>query len=669
MKNQHGTRTNRIGQLLAFTLAAMITFGGVLVPVHAAPETAHFLDVPASHWAFSYVERAYQDGALVGVGGDPAAGTGVFSPDESMTYGQLITMLVNAFYPEELARTSVEGPWYAPGIQVAVTRGIGTSPRRQNQPLADSFDKLMEDASAPVTRYDAARFLVRLLDDKLVVLPADEERKAAEASIGDWEAVVGENSEIYWAYYVSSIYAMGIMSGVDDAGTFAGTTPITRAGAAVLYTKVADRLKTSQNDPRAFQIEFVGEWDGVVPEGYQASFEEEFYTVFPRLWARWGNADVSKHITVQMTPAEEVIPGMDNVAGATYTSYDYARQIHSSHINLSIEMINRKPWGPGLLAHEMSHAATNAYPSFSGTWWIEAIADYGFFRYCSWADSKYPDGAQVYQQNEEALRLFSYDSEKPDSKMPWFLAYLDEMYPTTNAGYGLLDSLHQGMKCGRIASDGHQNQDGASFNAVIKQMTGYDNIELLRQQYIKELDTGTWTFDGFADFADNYITEGLPGVPDPDYPVKADFDLCAGAQVVRASGKNLGEAGVNSLIDRDYSTAWVESKEDVNELDDRVKDAQHWIELWFDYKSVTFNTYVLHHQGGQETTKSWILWYKDVKDGQWKKLDEVQDNTEDVTTRVVEPVMAGGLWLDILDSDQTGDGTVRLYELELFYKE
>ena len=40
-------------------------------------------------------------------------------------------------------------------------------------------------------------------------------------------------------------------------------------------------------------------------------------------------------------------------------------------------------------------------------------------------------------------------------------------------------------------------------------------------------------------------------------------------------------------------------------------------------------------------------------------------NTQDVTTRKVRPVTTKNLWLEILDPSGTGDGTVRLYELEL----
>lgn len=51
---------------------------------------------------------------LLAKGGDPFTGSGIFDPSSPMIYGQFFTMLVNAFYPEELERVSKDGPWYAP---------------------------------------------------------------------------------------------------------------------------------------------------------------------------------------------------------------------------------------------------------------------------------------------------------------------------------------------------------------------------------------------------------------------------------------------------------------------------------------------------------------------------------------------------------------------------
>lgn len=48
------------------------------------------------------------------------------------------------------------------------------------------------------------------------------------------------------------------------------------------------------------------------------------------------------------------------------------------------------------------------------------------------------------------------------------------------------------------------------------------------------------------------------------------------------------------------------------------------------------------------------------------RLDEVRDNTQDITVRSVGPVTTRHLWLEILDPGGTGDGIARLYELEVY---
>ena len=206
MRKQHSYG----GKLTALLLAAVLTLG--LVPIRAsAAGTAHFKDVPSTHWAYSYVERAYSDGAISGTGGDPAKGTGVFDPDAKMTYSQFLTMLMSAFYPEEMARVTVRTPWYAPAIQVASSRQL----------TYISQDDLMNKyADASINRYNMSWILVKLLEDKGAALPTENERAAAAAKIADWDKVGTDHKS--WPYYVSAVVAAGLISGVDDRGTFAG---------------------------------------------------------------------------------------------------------------------------------------------------------------------------------------------------------------------------------------------------------------------------------------------------------------------------------------------------------------------------------------------------------------------------------------------------------------
>lgn len=641
-------------RLIAVLMTVLIAAGLVPVPASAAG-TAHFKDVPAGHWACQYVERAYQDGAIVGKGGNPAAGAGIFAPDEYMTYGQFLTMLVNAFYPGELARVSREGPWYAPAIRVAVARQLNFN----------TLDELMGMADAPINRYNAAWILVKLLDDKSAVLPGEQERAAAAAKIADWDTLLKEE---YWRYFVSSVYALGIISGVDEAGSFNGDGYITRASAAVIYTKTADKVKADGGDPKTFQVIFEGDWSAA-PAGAREGLEEEFYTVYPRLWARWGTAETTRCVSVQLVPEEEI----DGNAGVTYQSFDYTQYRTTAEIKIAGKYAANQPHIAAIFAHELAHAATGATTRMikgeDRPWFFECLADYALFRYAAWADERYMWLQESYYQPEdEALRTWNYQAY---ADTHWFFAYLDEKYPTAPAQYGLLDSILLAMRSGQVTTDGGTAQNDPHLNALVKQVTGHDSLNALRQRYVAELDAGTWTFDGFAGYPDNYITEGLPGVPDPTYLTAGDFDLCTGAHTYGGSGQASEALAANNLVDGDLSTRWEAAKSDVKEPNKLNKGVRHAILVSLD-KPVTFNTYVLYHAGSQgdsrENTKTWRVKYYDANREKWIQFDAVWGNTSDVTTRTFTPVTSKYLWLEILDPSGTGDGTVRLYELELFNK-
>ena len=259
----------KLVRLAACVLAAALMWSGTAIPARAAG--GHFKDVSATHWAYPYVERAYADGAVSGTGGDPAAGTGVFSPNSHMTYGQLLTMLTSAFYPEELAKMSKEGPWYAPAIRLTVERELYY--------LDESW--LMENAGRDINRYNASYIIVKILEDRGFHMPDKQAREAAARNISDWKQV-GEDAAA-WPYYVSTAVAAGVMSGVDSSGTFHGGGRITRASAAVIYTSMSQRI------PR-FSVTKGDGWSLIPDPAYWAEVEEAFYTVYPRLWARWGAA-------------------------------------------------------------------------------------------------------------------------------------------------------------------------------------------------------------------------------------------------------------------------------------------------------------------------------------------------------------------------------------------
>ena len=628
-------------RLTSLLLIALTAISLMTIPASAAV-TAHFTDVPSSHWAFPYVERAYQDGAIAGTGGDPGKGTGTFSPGTELTYGQFFTILTRAFYPEEVARAqTLGGPWYAPALQVAQDHGL----------TYFSEETLQRRAEHPIDRYNASYVIVKLMKDIGIPFPSAQEREQAAARIGDWAAVQAEDDA--WPYYVSAAYAAGILSGVDEDGTFAGKGTIYRDSAAVIYTRLAERQETAQGDlQQEHQIVYGEGWELIPDPAYRKALEDEFYETYPRVLARWAMGRAIQK-TVPIAVEKDLGSAFMQTA---YVELDEKTGIWERRIDIDASNQDTEPsWA---FTHELTHIVQN-YGYLQSAWWTECLADYGKFRYYVWTDMDRVVLDSYYRQGDPAQRDWYFEAYGGE----WFFAYMDSRYPTTSKGFGLIDSIHNAIIAGEIAND---DPSDPAFNAVVRRVTGYDTIKDLHQQYIKELDAGTWTFNGFKDYADNYITEGLPGVADPIYPSNGDFDLCAGAYTYGVSGAMSAETAGNSLVDGDRSTKWQAGPKD-------LKDQNRHHELGITLsKPMTFDTYTLYHEGSQgdsrENTRAWRLMYYDDETKEWVQFDEVWDNTQDVTTRTFPPVTTQNLWLRVLDPSGTGDETVRLYELELYDK-
>lgn len=80
--------------------------------------TASFTDVPANHWANGYIAKAAEQGIINGYG------NGKFGPSDSVTYAQMIKMLVCAGGMGQQAE--IEGGYPSGYILVAENTGITT---------------------------------------------------------------------------------------------------------------------------------------------------------------------------------------------------------------------------------------------------------------------------------------------------------------------------------------------------------------------------------------------------------------------------------------------------------------------------------------------------------------------------------------------------------------
>ena len=198
----------------------------------AAPAAPSFTDVPEDNWAYPYVSEAAEKGWVSGIGG------GLFAPDNEVTYAELSVMLVRALFPEELSEHEVSEsvPWYAAACASAEALDLYVGVNIRTQHTNATM------VTQPVSRYEMAQILYNTLRAAEVQLTPD--LAAAQATTADWENVPGR-----YQAAVAAVKAAGIITGVDEAGTFNGTATMSRAQAATVMCRMDDVLVNGLNIP------------------------------------------------------------------------------------------------------------------------------------------------------------------------------------------------------------------------------------------------------------------------------------------------------------------------------------------------------------------------------------------------------------------------------------
>lgn len=171
-----------------------------------------FTDVPDSHLAFSSITEMADKGIMSGIGNN------LFAPSQQLSNAEFITMLVRQFYSDKLGTEG--GTWYAPFMAAAKSANILTGTN------VGSNENL---AASTINRYDMAQLMYNILKAQGVTTSSLSDT----SKVADWSAVPSAYRDA-----VSVCYNMGMLTGVDNKGTFNGTGVMDRAQAAV----VMDRL-------------------------------------------------------------------------------------------------------------------------------------------------------------------------------------------------------------------------------------------------------------------------------------------------------------------------------------------------------------------------------------------------------------------------------------------
>lgn len=412
-----------------------------------------------------------------------------------------------------------------------------------------------------------------------------------------------------------------------------------------------------------------GDWGLLENADMQAQMQFVFSQVYPRLDARWGRQDALRQSVVRVQIMPQAVVGGEIMGGyATFEKDSWNR-----YVVIGAEDNNQRQDRLAVLVHELGHVV-ECYENFQSDWWTESLAEYGVWRYFSWTEPQF----MTMNDNRNLFNVDLLASEWKDwgwaayGKSELFFTYMDSRYPTIidasgKKVYGLIDSIHVAIQEQKIQND---KADNPQFNAIVKRITGLDTMEQLRCQFVSELETGSWKFNGFAGYPDNVITENLPGVQNPSYPAQSlTGNLCNGAMIYRCSGASSGNSCAEFLVDNDLDTKWSAAAADANRQDSWLgPDTQHYV-IFNLGNEVELDAYAIYHAGTKEdssrNTARWNVFYWDYPAQEWKTIDRdyVNKANENITTRVFEPIRTQYLYFELLDSDQTGSGNANIYEI------
>ena len=160
-----------------------------------------YTDVPETHWASAYIERAGRQGWMNGSEGN-------FTPRRTLTGTEAIDILTNALLSENEAPAHEGTAWLTAGTA--------------------------DVSAAPVSRYDMAQILINVLNAKQASV---RERTPA---FRDWNEIPEQ-----YRHAVSSCFQAGLFVGKD--GCFSGDDPMTRAELAALLYRTENLLTGSEN--------------------------------------------------------------------------------------------------------------------------------------------------------------------------------------------------------------------------------------------------------------------------------------------------------------------------------------------------------------------------------------------------------------------------------------
>lgn len=197
--------------VVATALAATLSISAM------AADITSFDDVPADHWAYSYIMACAEHGAISGVSAPDANGVGHFAPGQYVTQAEFLAAITRLVAPEYI-KPDTSGNWATPYYAAAVDSG-----------LTNKFDFVIREMDWRLNREDMASILVsaaKMRGEPLLCF----------AEAGDQLGDFNEVSD-YQKNDVCIAYSSGLLSG-DTYGRFNPTSSMTRAEMAAVLCRL-----------------------------------------------------------------------------------------------------------------------------------------------------------------------------------------------------------------------------------------------------------------------------------------------------------------------------------------------------------------------------------------------------------------------------------------------
>lgn len=172
---------------------------------------ATFSDVPSNHWAYESIARLSDDGVILGYG------DGAYHPDENVSYGQFIKLVMATEFPEEsFESTGITGDynhWAAPYVKLAEIYGI-----------IDAGNVTIDNVDLPIPRIK----MVSIISMADMILHDEEFDSTKSLIFTDIFGVIGKERTL-----LQHAYSRGLVLG-DAEGTFRPNEYMIRSEAAMM---------------------------------------------------------------------------------------------------------------------------------------------------------------------------------------------------------------------------------------------------------------------------------------------------------------------------------------------------------------------------------------------------------------------------------------------------